>query len=184
MGGAWEALIKSVKRALKVITRDRIFTEESLVTFLCEVESVINQRPLTSISDNLNDFEALTPYHLILGTSAPNPAPGQFVPEEINYRKKWRSVQAAADMFWQRWTREYLPTLIPRKKWRDHNRNFKPGDLVLVSSEHTHRSKWPLGRIIDVYPGKDNVVRIAKVRTPNNELIRSCAKLCLLEAAN
>ena len=30
MGGVWESLVKSVKRSLKVITRDRVFTEESL----------------------------------------------------------------------------------------------------------------------------------------------------------
>ena len=39
MGGVWEILVKSVKRSLKVITRDRVFTEESLYMFLCETES-------------------------------------------------------------------------------------------------------------------------------------------------
>ena len=39
MGGVWESLVKSVKRSLKVITRDRVFTEESLYMFLCETES-------------------------------------------------------------------------------------------------------------------------------------------------
>ena len=36
MGGAWESIIKSVKRLLKALTLDRIFTEV-LYTFLCEV---------------------------------------------------------------------------------------------------------------------------------------------------
>ena len=39
MAGVWESLVKSVKRSLKVITRDRVFTEESLYMFLCETES-------------------------------------------------------------------------------------------------------------------------------------------------
>ena len=68
MGQVWESLVKSVKRSLKVITRDRAFTEESLYMFLCEIESVINNCPLTPTSDSISDFEALTPNYFLLGT--------------------------------------------------------------------------------------------------------------------
>ena len=117
MGGVWESIVKSVKRSLKVITIDRVFTEESLYTFLCEVESVINNCPLTPTSDSISDFEALTPNHFLLRTKVTNYALGSFNPREINYRKKWRAVQAALNMFWTRWLREYLPSLTDRKKW-------------------------------------------------------------------
>ena len=68
MGRVWESLVKSVKRSLKVITRDRVFTEESLYMFLYEIESVINNCPLTPTSDSISDFEALTPNFFLLGT--------------------------------------------------------------------------------------------------------------------
>ena len=55
MGGIWESLVESVKRSLKVIIRDKLFTEEYLSTFLCEVESILNQRRLTPISDDVYD---------------------------------------------------------------------------------------------------------------------------------
>ena len=42
MGGIWEALIISVKRALKVVIQDRLFTDETLATLMCEVESILN----------------------------------------------------------------------------------------------------------------------------------------------
>ena len=83
MGGVWKSLVKSVKRSLKVITRDRVFTEESLYTFLCEVESVINNRPLIPTSDRISDFEALTPNHFLLGNKVTNYASGSFNPREI-----------------------------------------------------------------------------------------------------
>ena len=69
MGGIWESLVKSVKRAWyeQVITWDRAFTENSLTTFLCEIESVINQRPLTPTSGSIDSFDAITPYHFVLG---------------------------------------------------------------------------------------------------------------------
>ena len=88
MGGAWEALIKSVKRTLKAIACDRLFTEEALHTFICEVESIINNRPITPSSDDIKDYEALTPNHILLGHSSSNYAPGVFPDNEISYLKK------------------------------------------------------------------------------------------------
>ena len=82
MGRVGESLMKSVKRYLKVITRDRNFTEESLYTFLCEVEN------LTPTSDSISNFEALTPNHYLLGTKGTNYALGSFKDCEINYNKK------------------------------------------------------------------------------------------------
>ena len=67
MGGSWESLIKSVKRALRAISTDRIFTDETLQTYLCEVESILNKLPLTPISNDVHDFEAITPNHLLIG---------------------------------------------------------------------------------------------------------------------
>ena len=50
MGGLRESLVKSVKTGLKAIVKDSIFTDENLQIFLCEVESVLNGRPLTWIN--------------------------------------------------------------------------------------------------------------------------------------
>ena len=117
MGGIWESLIKSVKHSLKAITKDRIFTEDCLHTFLCEVESILNRTPLTAISDDITDLEPLTPNHLLIGSSSSNCSPGKFNSDEINLRKKWCSVQAASDMFWKCWVHKYLPLLSIHKKW-------------------------------------------------------------------
>ena len=72
MGGAWESLIKSVKRSFKAITLDRIFTEQELYTFLCEVDSLLSNHPATPSSDDINDYKALTRNHLILGNFSSN----------------------------------------------------------------------------------------------------------------
>ena len=86
-------------------------------------------------------------------------------------------------MFWNRWLKEYLPSLIQRKKWTKNCRNFKKGDLVLLSCDNAPRSHWPMGRILETYPSNDGIVRKVKVKTPNSELIRPSGKLCLLETA-
>ena len=168
MGGVWESLVKSVKRSLKVITRDRVFTEESLYTLLCEVKSVISNCPLTATSDSISDFEALTPNHFLLGTKVTNYALGSFNPRETSYREKWRAVQAALNMFWTRWLREYLPSLTDRKKWTINSRNLEIEDVVILVSKNLVRSAWSTGSVIKTYPVVDGVVRSVKVKTPTN----------------
>lgn len=184
MGGSWESLIKSIKTALKTITTDRVFTEEVLSTFLCEVESIINSRPLTSVSDDINDFNVLTPNHFVIGSENPNLPPDHFTDDEINYRRKWRSVQAATNIFWKRWTTEYLPTLTKRNKWFTNNKIFEIGDLVLITSNNSPRSHWPMGRVIELYKSDDNIIRTVKLKTPSGTLVRASRTLSLLEHQN
>ena len=38
----------------------------------------------------------------------------------------------------------------------------KVGDVVLVIQPDTLRRRWPLGRIVEVYPGRDGHTRVAK----------------------
>ena len=78
MGEALESLLKSVKTGLKAIIKDCTFTDESLQTFLCDVGSVLNGRPSTSISDDTSDFKPLTPSYLLIGEASPNQSPGNF----------------------------------------------------------------------------------------------------------
>ena len=40
-------------------------------------------------------------------------------------------------------------------KWTDIVKDLKNGDIVLVLEPNLPRRKWPLGRIVDTYPGKD-----------------------------
>ena len=72
VNGAMEAIVKITKKHLNTITRNHLFNEETLPTYFTEIESIINGRPLTSLSDDINDFEALTPNHLLTGTAHPN----------------------------------------------------------------------------------------------------------------
>ena len=99
MGSSWESLIKSIKHSLESITNGKTITEELLTTLLCEVESILNSQPLTSLSDDITDFEALTPNHILLGSSQPNVEPSNYENVEVNYRKKWGAVQAYTNIF-------------------------------------------------------------------------------------
>ena len=49
-----------------VITRDRVFTDEALYTFICKTECIINKILLSVISDHVNDFDTLTSNHSLV----------------------------------------------------------------------------------------------------------------------
>ncbi|CAG7828727.1 unnamed protein product [Allacma fusca] len=77
-GGAWERLVQYVKKALKITLQTRTPKEEVLKTLLYEAANTVNCRPLTHVSIDKDDPEALTPNHFILGTSGSTPTPGEF----------------------------------------------------------------------------------------------------------
>lgn len=113
MGGACERLIRSVKTTMKVIMKERAPRDETLATLLCEVEAIVNCRPLTHVSVGPSDAIALTPFHFLLGSSSNLPII-QSDSADLCSRKQWRVAQRLADMFWGRWLKEVLPCLLPR----------------------------------------------------------------------
>ena len=47
--------------------KNTVLTDFQLMTIFTEIEAIINNRPLTYISDKPVDLEPLTPNHLLLG---------------------------------------------------------------------------------------------------------------------
>jgi len=78
---------------------------------MCEVEVTLNSSPLTKVSDDPSDMQALTPNHLLLLHAGPECPPGVFSGADQYSTKRWRQVQYLSNVFWRRWTKEYLPML-------------------------------------------------------------------------
>lgn len=73
--------------------------------------------------------------------------------------------------------KEYMPTLIPRQKWRQSIGEVREGDVVYVSDMINERGKWPLAIVERCWTGDDNIVRVAEVRTHSGVYRRPCIKL-------
>ena len=184
-GGIWERCIRTVRKVMGALTKEQILDDEGLATLLCEVESIVNGRPVTKVSDDPRDMEALTPNHLLLLRSGPSAPPGLFSKDEIYSRRRWRQIQYPADIFWRRWVKEYPPSLQERQKWNRPRRNFAVDDIVLVADLSCPRSCWPLGRILDVHRNtQDGYVRRVTVQTKGSILQRPIDKIVFLESAN
>ncbi len=65
-GGVWEGCIRTIRKILSAVLNQQHVDDECLMTIMCEVESIMNSRPLTKVSDDPKDLEALTPNHLLL----------------------------------------------------------------------------------------------------------------------
>ena len=152
---------------------------------MCEVEAIVDSRPITKSSDDPNDLEALTPNHLLLSRSGSRFPPGVFTRDDTYSRRRWRQIQHLANVFWCRWVKEYLPSLQQRQKWLNPARNFAINDIVLIVDDKVPRLSWPLGRIINVRQSQhDKHVRSVTVKTEHSVLDRPIDKLVLLEAAD
>lgn len=183
-GAVWERLIRSVRKVLLSIMGEQKLDDESLITFMCEVESVINSRPLTGVSCDPKDPNPLTPNHLLLLEGNGTPPPGNFAREDLYSRKRWRQVQHLTNVFWKRWQREYVQHLQIRQKWNIEKPNLKIGDVVLISDINLPRNAWNLGKILECFPDDLGRVRKVRVKTQNSIILRPITKLCLLYSEN
>jgi hypothetical protein len=180
-GGCWKRQIRTVRKVLAGLTRQQILTDETLSTLLCIAESIVNNRPITTVSTDPRDLEPLTPNHLLLLRPVTSPR-GLFEESDVHSKKKWRQVQFLADQFWRRWSREYITQLQLRPKWVESKRNIEAGDIVLIADKNVPRNEWMLGRVMDTYQGADGEVRSVKLKTKRSELVRPVNKVCLLES--
>ncbi len=180
-GGVFEIMIKAAKKAIYAILSKADITDEELQSACIGAEALINARPLTYQSADGNDVTPLTPGHIIYGQLG-----GCCVMESSDIgdlRKRWRRVQELIRHFWQRWLKEWLPSLSVRKKWETVHRDFAVGDIVLVMSTDLVRGHFPLGRIVNTFPGKDSHVRVVEVKVGDCVMKRAVATLCPLEFA-
>ena len=177
-------MIRSARRILATRLPSSVnLTDEMLHTIFCEVESFLNGRPLTKLSDDPVDLIALTPNHFLLQTESPSLSWGAFSDTDA-LRKGWKTVQTVLADLWKRWLKSYLSNLQLRDKWHHARTNLKVGDLVLLQDNMSPRGMWPLGIIEEVFPGTDGLVRSVKVRTTAKIVVRPITKVILLEADN
>lgn len=139
-------------------------THEVLVTFMAEVAAIINARPLVPVTTDPDDLFILTPAALLTQKVNIVPAPAVEFGVADLYKRQWRQVQHLSNTFWDRWRKQFLPTLQVRKKWQSIHPDIKPGSVVLLKNSQVPRNEWPLGLITQTFPSKDGKVRQVEVK--------------------
>lgn len=173
-GGIYERLVKIIKESLtRTIARKKLSSEE-FTTVICEIEALLNSRPLTYVSsDDVHTFNGpvLRPIDLIspesfLGCSVIlSDDDNDYRPPEEENSSREAAIQqlkrsiTIVDAFWNRWHSEYLTTLRDCSKKSDPLHSVKStthppirGSLVLVVDEsgNTPRSSWKMAKILSL----------------------------------
>lgn len=180
MGGSWERLIQSVKRNLYEILGARRPNDEEFRNVLVEIENILNTRPLTHVPIDEESEAALTPNHLLLGSSGGTKPLSLCDDSNTMMRRGWQMSQVMANCFWRRWLREYLPDITRRTKWHEKVKPIEVGDIVVIADSNLPRSCWPTGKVIDVTQ-RDGQVRRATVQTSKGLYERPAVKLAVLD---
>lgn len=179
-GGIWEANIKAFKYHFKRALGDTILTYEQLATLATRIEAVMNSRPMTALADDPSEMTALTPAHFLHGEQLIRPLGPRVIGIPANRLTSWQRITQMEQQFARRWQKEYLYTLQRRNKWYRKERDMEVGDLVFVRDDYLPPGQWMIGRVLELFPGKDGLIRNVRIKTRKGEYDRSITRCCVL----
>lgn len=159
-GGIYEAAVKSAKHHLTRVIGCQKYTYGDYLTLLKKIEAILNSRPLYAPTDDPFDAPVVTPGHLLVGRPLVCPPPIN-PPSQTNFsvQRVRKEQEKMVQSFWDHWQSDYLTSLIPRKKWKKVEKNIEIGQVVLVQDNNLPPSHWQIGRIVELLPSKDGLVR-------------------------
>ena len=183
-GGSWKAMVKLFKTALRLVIgrARRKPTLIELQTYASDAVRIVNDRPLTTLSDQPNDLLVITPSCFLGQKLAPNTPVGT-LHEKGDLRRDYMYNSTLAHQFRLIWIKGYLTSLQGRKKWRAVKENVYPGQLMLVgdAEDIAKRGLYRLGRIHCLHPqirkGKEIVRRATVVAVLANHLGNEAGKI-------
>lgn len=179
-GGLWEAAVKRAKYNLIRILGKTHTAFEKHPTLFTQVEAAMNSAPITPISEDPSDFFCLTPGHFLVGSPLLSIPDNDLTNLPTNRLRQYQAIQQMFQVFWRKWTKDYLLNLQERSKWLTNKHDIKPNSLVLIMEDNLPPLYWSIGRIVEAHPGTDNIPRVVTVRTANGLVTRTVQKLCLL----
>ena len=192
-GGFYERLIGLTKTTLKKVLGRTFISLIALQTIVVEIEAILNDRPITYTSTDLNDPEPLCPSHLLYGRRIVTLPYPQVNTEDITdpdyttasapiIREAFTHQAHIIQHFQGRWKQEYLTALREFYKVRGTcaPQTIKVGDVVLIHDD-LPRGSWKMAVIKRLIDGHDGYVRAAEVRTKNGQTNRPISKLYPLE---
>ncbi len=180
-GGLWEAGVRIMKAQLRKVLPPHLLTYEQLSTILIDVEAILNSRPILPIDSTDPDGpNALTAGHFIIQRPLKSLPTATDSKRNIGSLRRWNLVKRISADIWSCWLSRYLQSVQSRSKWSGVKRNFDLGDIVLLKDEALHTRSWPLGKVVQVYPGSDGLVRVVDLLLNGKKYKRATNRLVLL----
>ncbi|XP_065654791.1 uncharacterized protein LOC136081405 [Hydra vulgaris] len=164
-GGLFERMIRMVKRCLKKVVGKARLNYEQMLTLLQEIETVINNRPLTFVY-NEPCVEALTPNHLVFGRKLNLNGVNSDSNIEHDLNKRYNHLQTVLEHFIKRWKSEYLTELreFHKSKRSIGSVQINIGDIVLIEEDKKSRLLWKTAKVEKILASSDGCSRAATVK--------------------
>lgn len=180
----------------KVLRRALIDLSE-MQTLAKEVQAVVNDRPITFVSHDVDDPEPLTPSRLLYGfdvTALPHPIvdPEELRDEDFNEHDQINKAMKHRTLLFQhvvqRFKNEFFASLRGRHAYQSKRREsrdevIKVGDIVFIHDDNVPRSLWKLAVIKKLLCGPDGKVRATDIQTSSGVTHRSIHLLYPLEVS-
>ena len=187
-GGIWERVVGMFKRHLAAISSGDVLHVDTFHTVIVEIESILNRRPLTPLSTDSNDVEAITPAHILYPSTYAHSS-AMIVPttsgdDGARLNESWRRARSRINAFWKAWSTEYLALLHTRSKWIKTRKDLAVNDVVILVDESIPRHSWKLARIIHVHTNGSHVRKATVKRSDGKILIKDRTKMVKLELDN
>lgn len=161
-GGLWESNIKGVKHHLYRVIGDTLLTYEEFHTLIVQIEATLNSRPLYPMSNNPNDLQPLTPSHFLIGKPLVILPDLDYQDIKVNRLTRFQLIQQMHQGFWKQWSKLYLSQLQQKNKWKQGNGSVE------------------IGRVTQLHPGQDQIVRVVTIKTAHGSYKRAVSKICPL----
>ena len=156
-------------------------------TMLIQIEGILNRRPLTALSASADDYEPMTPAHILYPRFANRQSHIYVTPESAtagSLRSRYLRSQALVNSFWKTWLRDYLSMLHARQKWHKTTEDLKEGKLVLIVDPSLSQGHWWLARVVQPIVTGSHVWK-ARVQTADSKVwLRDRSNLVRLEIDN
>ena len=162
-GGHYERLIGLAKNVLgKVLAHHvGVLGDEELQTFFKRTQDLLNSRPIVAEVQDDDNFEVLTPA-CFLKTANDGPILPAGAPL-TGLMQRYRLLESITQQYWKQFMNAYVPSLHKTEKWHRREPPLEVGDLVNVMHPSTPFNRWPVGKIVRVYPGRDGQTRSVEV---------------------
>jgi hypothetical protein len=189
-GATWERLIKTVKLCVNKTIGRRVLNYFNFITMISDVQSIINNRPLTYRSSD-NGIDTVTPNHFLrLNVDTPSMILTDIsgLPDEVEdpdydpYDKLITSLdvrQQLVNKFYEIWLRNYLLSLKRDVKNQSNacdRHTLHVGNVAIMQNMVKTRPYWKLVRIMEHVPSTDGNLRAVKVQNYDGSIATTSIK--------
>jgi hypothetical protein len=112
------------------------------ISVLYEIEACLNSHSLCTLSSDPHCSSYLSPGHILIGNPLVQLPTADHTDIKSNRLSRWQAHQQQLQIFWKRWSSDYLHELQQRQL--KATPNLQPGQVVLLKGDSTTPLQWPM----------------------------------------